>query len=354
MKNFKYKITVSGSKENLSKFWSELLRMGYSSGRNEFNGENNYTITVNYANYDRKIIKPGLINYFSNPYSDWVKNPEYCIDYSFQINNQNEFDAALAIAAITNDLNYNIGEIILAIKDSNDIMTDIKKGDLYLITDIQKEFRSNITENWYYYKRINRKGEKKLSSFSEGSNFKNAMSCKASVDEILNFYNISNINQNPNIGYKCPTDLFNGKVKKGTIFKKYITNIGYSTTKEHWESCGGVSPYNLPNEIVEQWEKVEDIKTINVTCGNNNVKFDITSNSDIIKVTSKYGPEIYPIKDVEEILKIVLHSPILLHQHTACIDNNIRFIRVGCEEHNNLFSIDDLKMVWDTWKKLNE
>jgi hypothetical protein len=51
------------------------------------------------------------------------------------------------------------------------------------------------------------------------------------------------------IGYKAPCDLFEGKVKKGTIYKKSIDGKVYFMNMNS-------DIYSLPKEIVETWEAV--------------------------------------------------------------------------------------------------
>lgn len=56
------------------------------------------------------------------------------------------------------------------------------------------------------------------------------------------------------IGYKCPTDMFNGGIPKNTLYvRKYseVLENGYYS-KDHLES----NVYYLPKEIVETWEPV--------------------------------------------------------------------------------------------------
>lgn len=50
-------------------------------------------------------------------------------------------------------------------------------------------------------------------------------------------------------GYKCPTDLFKGRVKKGSIFSLYSPDKFVMYTPKHTTS-------GVPTEIVEQWEVV--------------------------------------------------------------------------------------------------
>lgn len=64
------------------------------------------------------------------------------------------------------------------------------------------------------------------------------------------------------VGYKCPTDLFNGKVKKGTIYKEYKLGDNIYMCPEGKSSSESLAP-----EIVETWEAVfagEEKKTIKV------------------------------------------------------------------------------------------
>lgn len=58
------------------------------------------------------------------------------------------------------------------------------------------------------------------------------------------------------IGYKCPTDLFGGKVKAGTIYK-----VNENTMCEEFNTVGWTANYelahtNMPLEIVTTWEPV--------------------------------------------------------------------------------------------------
>lgn len=70
------------------------------------------------------------------------------------------------------------------------------------------------------------------------------------ASEFLNKTNMKKI-----VGYTCPMDLFNGEVKKGTIYKKKGHYINWEPQKD-----GNISNYTLPEEIVTQWEAVyEDV-----------------------------------------------------------------------------------------------
>lgn len=59
------------------------------------------------------------------------------------------------------------------------------------------------------------------------------------------------------VGYKQPNDLFQGKVKAGTVWKNH-----QDISPEYYTPNGFSSTHSLPSEIVESWEPVyeEDIK----------------------------------------------------------------------------------------------
>ncbi len=55
-------------------------------------------------------------------------------------------------------------------------------------------------------------------------------------------------------GYKCPMDLCDGKVKKGTLFINYPINIELYVPSDPTISI--VQYYSVPKELVEKWEVV--------------------------------------------------------------------------------------------------
>lgn len=85
---------------------------------------------------------------------------------------------------------------------------------------------------------------------AERLNYTGAGHYEFHVNDIMKLYN----EQNPNnmnktiIGYKCPTSIFNGQVKKDTIYKKF-SDLTYSPFETP-------TMYNLPKEIVESWKPV--------------------------------------------------------------------------------------------------
>lgn len=58
------------------------------------------------------------------------------------------------------------------------------------------------------------------------------------------------------IGYKAPFDMFNKKVKKGTIYLIDENNSNAEFNSCSWTASCGMAYTNLPKEIVETWEPV--------------------------------------------------------------------------------------------------
>lgn len=71
------------------------------------------------------------------------------------------------------------------------------------------------------------------------------------------------------IGYKCPMDLFEGKVKKGDSFTRFINSTSYTP-----EGFNGT--YSIPKEIVETWEPVYETKEVKVTVTGRNKSVEVT------------------------------------------------------------------------------
>lgn len=72
------------------------------------------------------------------------------------------------------------------------------------------------------------------------------------------------------IGYKCPTDLFEGEIKKGTVYNGFPEDSSHKGTYFSREFS---SPkFNIPKEIVETWEPVyEEEESINLNFGDTRV-----------------------------------------------------------------------------------
>ena len=197
--------------------------------------------------------------------------------YTFTINNQWVYDEDIKAQIITLD---------------------------YYKENILKMKKTNLPEKWYI------KGSKELKSFLQSSQNKirwNAVSGDApgwgyyinndwTAVRIINFsqdyqeislesYKESLIDSKEErsiIGYKCPTDLFGGLVKRDSLFTKITDSYGPLGTP--------VARLELPKEIVETWEPVfkseEKVISVggkfNVTIKNNQVWYGSDNITDFV------------------------------------------------------------------------
>lgn len=65
-----------------------------------------------------------------------------------------------------------------------------------------------------------------------------------------------NIEEKEIIGYKVPFELFNGEIKEGFIYKPLASKDNKYYAPVNLENKVGLPCFNLPKEIVEQWESV--------------------------------------------------------------------------------------------------
>ena len=124
-------------------------------------------------------------------------------------------------------------------------------------------------------------------------------------------------NYRKQIGYKAPCDLFNGQVKKGSIFKLRHTLLStYS-----WEESKNPL-YFLPAEIVEHWEPVYEREKVFL---DSNEFYEVTSSMDDSgnKVFIIHG-EKYEAYDIEWLEKLMSKYP------------EIKSLNVGCEGVQNI------------------
>jgi hypothetical protein len=151
------------------------------------------------------------------------------------------------------------------------------------------------------------------------------------------------------IGYKCPTDLFNGRVKKGTIYK-----IDNANTNDLYNTCGHTSDpsygfSNLPKEIVQQWEPVYAEESKTLTLGDKGVEVKISRG----KIEANGGR--IPIKYLEKLQDTMWNTEkdgaLNWRETNTEVNRNISFpfVKLGC----TTFTKEEVKLVIDTYNELN-
>lgn len=246
---FKYIVVANGSLEARKRFVEELGRIGYDiTNKNslclddrQYKDSPQYCITVNYENdMGFNIPKSGRLNGFSNCGEYWV---EKGMKYQFEIDDENEFQTALAIAAIRDDEIPHIGEWVIANSKRRISGTVIGPNDSLHRIDCVTGINFS-TEGYTGTKGV------ATSLYYE---------TKATPEEIIQHFK-TNKSTNMNkkiIGYKCPADYYKGSLPKGTILLRSVSS------KEYSYSSRGFVCY-LPAEIVEAWEPVYENDTISL------------------------------------------------------------------------------------------
>lgn len=135
--NNKYNLSISGNRDNLTAFHHKLVKLGYST--------DSYTIT------DRLYIS----TYYNGKF--WIQNTiPGKSDYTFNIDNKWEYEAALAIAAIRDDNKPYVGEWVVSNKD----YYTLKERALWKISEVIQ--RNPISFHVEEYKCDNKNGTSDL------------------------------------------------------------------------------------------------------------------------------------------------------------------------------------------------
>lgn len=145
------------------------------------------------------------------------------------------------------------------------------------------------------------------------------------------------------IGYKAPSDLYSGAIKKGEVIKlskKVRGGKEYEITQNGW-TC------YLPPELVESWEPVySDLQTLVI--GNNNIKLII--NGDEIAILNSDGNTRAKTtySQVSGLFETFVGRNVNIAGFYTNIDRHIRCIRIGCGEENNMVSLEELRLILQT------
>jgi hypothetical protein len=147
-----------------------------------------------------------------------------------------------------------------------------------------------------------------------------------------NFKEINNMEQEI-IGYLVPCDIFNGEVKKGSLYTKNTLE----DCKYYWDNKTNM--YQIPKEIVETWQPVYKTKETILQIGNPSKKVFISK--DKIEVEGKNV-------DISDLKLLVQKFP----RGSTLSDWIVEFnssAKIGC----SVFEKNELQSVIDTYNYLN-
>jgi hypothetical protein len=143
------------------------------------------------------------------------------------------------------------------------------------------------------------------------------------------------------IGYKAPHDLFGGKIKAGTLYRKAPNN-----SDVYEAEVGHVFGWHLPKEIVETWNAIfkpqEEIITINdvkITIGKDLILVD-GYELDIKQILLLIKPPIHALSGTKGNAVSTNQYKISLHEVTY---------KIGC----TYFNLNDLIKVVEKFYQLN-
>lgn len=145
------------------------------------------------------------------------------------------------------------------------------------------------------------------------------------------------------IGYKCPTDLYGGQVKAGTIFKS--TSSSPTTTPIYIavDGKGNIikSHFELPKEIVETWEPVyKEEVALYVVRHDVSKEFVVTIKKDGIHMDGKL---IFNITDLNYIIdnfdNVIKYTGYTIKTHS---------IDIGCRKNISLEVLREIVKIHST------
>lgn len=311
MINFKHTLTASGAKDKLAKFEQDIIKLGH---KNRHPGD---------TSGDHIVLGPHANSKLSKDEYYFLIGFPNRRDFEFNLDIPQEYETALAIAAIVDDDEPHVGEYIIGVQSSY-----LPQGRISIITEI-REVRGTRTE-------ISFKG----CGLPLCTDLEFVRKCTA--EEIISHF--KNKYMKKLIKYKVikPCAYVNSygdsdKLIPGTTFEPG------SLISEHLSSM-------VENE--EFFEKVyeEDKKVI--TIGSQNDEVTITKGENSVRIGSRGTAS---IEDITNVIDKVYSSmgTIMGHYVHIEIDRDKRMILIGCKAENHLFSINELQAVIDEHHIMN-
>lgn len=141
------------------------------------------------------------------------------------------------------------------------------------------------------------------------------------------------------IGYTCPISMFSGAIPAGTTYQKSGSPVGKGTYCPNLPI--GDTRYNLPSELVETWTPVYEQEAEILVVGSKSVKVIVKNG-----IASSRGGT-YDLVKLQEYVDY--HDSTNAYKHLGpyviSVPDNLHCHRIGCEDENNLFSLNELKKV---------
>lgn len=287
-----------------------------------------------------------IITTYPHGFSQVVRKGLEHEPYIFHGENEWEYEAAKAIASIHQDNEYHDGEWVIfdgpdTKLDSNVSSKFYTIGNLYQLGG--KYYHEN-NNNQLFYTREDNEGE------ANGS--MNYKFHKASPEEITAFFKqkYTDMENKEIIGYRLLKDTPTLKAGIEFKFKKDKKEYAYKTDGDeftYWYTQQEID--NADGWFEPIYEEMEVVETLSL--GSRNVLIMMTSNKRITTTRSST-----PIK-IEKLVELLDHidamNNIEISEWGPYIAKDVRWIRIGCENENNLFSYNEIQQVINIYNKLN-
>lgn len=171
MSDFKHSLNLSGTTENKEKFVKDLIDLGYKYSKYCINDSNLRILSINHIGVSQ--VQNGEYGFYNTPSKR---------EYEFNIDNENEYKTALAIAAIRGeDSQYHIGELFFNSESPDQLLK---------VRIVHPSVHSMGADSSFS---ICRESDTYYTTLSEGT--ATYWSRKATPDEIIKFFNTNKTNK---------------------------------------------------------------------------------------------------------------------------------------------------------------
>jgi len=343
---FKHKLLLSGTEENINKFCRELVKMGYSpSGC--FSNEG--VLTCNY-HADLRVATNHLYLGYEISYIDRTTNlptNDYC---SLNLNNTNEYSAAMAIASIVDAEEFSKGEILYTVKDDGN---NAGVGSLAEVVSpyVSKTYFKNTNGMGVGIKWINILPKNPSNGQHDGEYYADYFR-KATPEEILNFYTQkTKIMSKVLIGFEALSNIEGVKIGQKVYVEK-----GYEGDTYHIFYTRGDVINHVPDILIgeckrypEFWKPIyeDDLPDhVTVLVGSPGKEIIVYRNSKNINLAGEATTTI----DQISALKRTLNGGMGKIADFCVIAKSVW---IGCEDKGTLVTSEDVGRVVEEWGRLN-
>lgn len=328
---FKYSLILKGNYDELSDAGGELQKLGYKHKGPAFSEEASQIIVNN--------AKMGGSDILNGEFGLYGKHT-LSRDYTFELSDSIERQAALAIAAIHDDEEGHVGEYVKCLLKGVD---SEKSGKI-----TGKSFNNS---NWII----------------DGMQFSYIVprqAVKMTPEEIIAYF--QGKEKLPNIVRDTPKPYEERRKVVAYTLKKGLPGV-LAYARFTWDGGKGGWYYKIDSnhEYVFSQEEVqrdlewfeavyeEEIKSEQLIVGNRKDEIIISSKGGITLVSSLEASFPIKINEITKIIEYFRRPNLSLAGWAVTLPKNYNSIRIGCVDEDHRFSIEELEKVVEVYNRLN-